>query len=257
MWLLGENKSYKLLFFLNLNQRSSAHPAAPRRGPCCSAGASEPDRRRSPRLPPPCRPAHRTPARPSPARKSERPRLAARSQRAGRGLGPAAPQTEGSPAREGEEAEGFIFFQNRNMPLKSGSILMKLQVKNISSCLSPGFVLCLVSIWLVHQTLYLVVLGAALVLVQSDALPVQDPVMPFPLGVETTNMSKVQTSLASHEGVFLTSVSVLVWCSSHPSLRTPPGLLLVWCTDWTTLIRGMLLLKHGLTEGKETKNIEE
>jgi len=35
---------------------------------------------------------------------------------------------------------------------------------------------------------YLVVLGAALILVQGDALPVQDPVMTFPLGRQTTGI---------------------------------------------------------------------
>lgn len=53
--------------------------------------------------------------------------------------------------------------------------------------------------------------------------------------------------------VYLTSVSVLVWCSSHPSLRIPPGLLLVWCTVWTSLIRGMLVLKQGLMEDQKTE----
>lgn len=38
------------------------------------------------------------------------------------------------------------------------------------------------------RSFHLVVLGASLVLVQSDAFPVQDPVMPLPLGREKTEI---------------------------------------------------------------------
>lgn len=74
------------------------HPGAPRLVLCCSARASGPDRWRSPtprRLP---RLARRTPARPSPARRSAGRCPATRAWRGGRGLAPAAPLTGGSPA---------------------------------------------------------------------------------------------------------------------------------------------------------------
>lgn len=50
-------------------------------------------------------------------------------------------------------------------------------------CVQPTSLI--VEVFVGHE-LYLVVLSAALVLVQSDALPVQDPVMTFPLRKQKT-----------------------------------------------------------------------
>ncbi len=129
-----------------------AHPASCRRVRC-SARASEPDARRSPTLARSLRPPRSTPARPSPPRRSEGRCLPTRTRGAGRGLGPAAPRTEWSPAGEVEEERMlFIIFTDH-------------QTRRVCR------------VWWI----YLVVLHAALVLVQRDALPVQHPVMTFPL----------------------------------------------------------------------------
>lgn len=74
----------------------------------------------------------------------------------------------------------IITFELLSWSLKRSLVLFETILKSRTSlqlkCLLP------------LQSLYLVVLDAVLVLVQSDALPVQDPVMTFPLGEDETKI---------------------------------------------------------------------
>lgn len=151
---------------------------------CCSGWASEPGGWPTPRWAPGLLPPRSMSRRPSPARRIAGCDPATGVQRAGRSPGPAAPRRGRFPA--GKEVFREFYIPQREWQLS-----------------------CLLVLFLQRHGSNLVVLGAALILVHSDSLPVQHPVMTFPLSTKHQTLRETKMTLVSQK---LTIMAVSLTC---------------------------------------------